>query len=1096
MKRALFFLIIGILVSCTADEKANNSGALFQKMSAEKTGVDFINEVEDQENFNILSYRNYYNGGGVAVGDINNDSLPDLFFTANMKANQLYLNKGNWQFENISVQAGIEGNKPWSTGVTMADVNGDGWLDIYVANSGDVSGANKKNELFINNKDNSFTEAAEEWGLANEGFGTHASFFDYDLDGDLDCYILNNSFKDPSKIDFKNVRDQRNDLEGDKLLQNNGSTFIDVSEQAGIYGSNTGFGLGVSVSDINQDQLPDIYISNDFWERDYLYINKGDGSFSEELTRKISMTSTSSMGADIADINNDGFVDIFSTDMLPTNHERLKKTTVFNDYKLEDLKYRADYHFQYTQNCLQINQQDGSFQEAAHFKGVAATDWSWAALLFDFDNNGTKDIYVSNGVYHDITDLDFSDFLEDQEAIKAVVEKKGRYDFRDFLDFLPSNKISNYAFVLQENGKYLNKAKNLGLGEASFSNGSAYADLDNDGDLDLVVNNVNMPCFIYQNYANQSTDNNYLKLGFKGEGKNPFGIGASVEIHTSEGAIISAQNYQSRGFQSATEPILTLGIGNASINKLIVNWPGRKQQEIVNPQINSFIELYEVDAAIPQVNSTKQNTWFQEITNSGLSKVKHQENLYNDFDHERLLMRMISTEGPEMVKGDLNGDGLEDFILLAAADQSNQVLLQTQNGKFKPKRQASFANDAKYESTCAVLVDLDGDKDLDVIIGSGGNEYQKGIDNFKTFAYLNDGQGNFSKSAKYAPNASGNLSTLQIINSGSSTTKMLFAGGRVIPGNYGLSPRSFLFIQDENGWKDITTKETGPLGLVTDALTVDLDDDGDDDLIIVGEWMPITILMNDKGSFTKLEVPNSSGLWQCISAADIDKNGTKDLILGNWGLNTKFQADQARPMTMYLADYDGNKKLDCIVNWYPPEDNKSYPFASKRDLTSQLPFLKKTILKNGDYAKMQYEDIFEELPANKLQMKSINYLSSAVLYNKGQGSFELTALPNEAQMTPIFSILAEDLNNDDQLDILMGGNFYGLKPEVGRIDGSKTVLFNVEENQIKYIPNHLSGIRVDGEIRNIQSLNSKGGGKQIVVARNNNTIKVFEKHFD
>ena len=596
-------IVIAVLLSMTGCNNEQPSGGseaqnqtidpqIFQLLSPEQTGINFNNEITDGEKFNIITYRNFYNGGGVAIGDINNDSLPDIYFTANQQPNKLYLNQGNLSFLDITETAGVSGTKAWSTGVTMSDINGDGLLDIYVCNSGDVEGGDKENELFINNGDLTFTEKAKDYNLGNPGYSTHAAFFDYDADGDLDCYILNNSFRDPSKIElYRKVREEAADTGGDKLMRNDNGQFVDATEEAGIYSSEIGFGLGVAVSDLNNDNWPDLYISNDFWERDYLYLNQGDGTFTEELTDRINYCSISSMGADIGDINNDGSPEIFTTDMLPADNYRLQTTTAFDPYHLEDLKYRANFHYQIAQNCLHLNDGDADFQEIALLSGVAATDWSWGALIFDFENDGKKDIYVSNGIARDLMSMDFRDFVADDKNSKKIIAEKDEFDQRDFISLMPSNALSNYAF--QDNGQltFKDRAEVLGLGQPSFSNGSAYGDLDNDGDLDLVVNNINQPCFVYRNQANPGGENHYLKIVFKGNEGNPFGIGAKV-IAQIEGSSFVAQNFNTRGFQSSIEPSILLGLGEVeTVPELKVIWPDGKAELLNKVSVDQTIVL-------------------------------------------------------------------------------------------------------------------------------------------------------------------------------------------------------------------------------------------------------------------------------------------------------------------------------------------------------------------------------------------------------------------------------------------------------------------------------------------------------------------------
>jgi hypothetical protein len=1091
LNNAWWLLCIAFVNSCT-DKKSENSEApaqLFHLLDARETKVDFVNEVTDGETFNILTYRNFYNGGGVAIGDINNDSLPDIYFTANQKKNKLYLNKGNFVFEDITDKASVGGNMQWSTGVTMADVNGDGFLDIYVCNSGDVDRNYKKNELFINNGDLTFTEKAKEYNLDNEGFTTHAAFFDYDQDGDLDCYILNNSFRDPAKIELYRAVRQQSSPGGHKLMRNDGNTFTDVTAEAGIYSSDIAFGLGVAVSDLNGDNLPDIYISNDFWERDYLYINQGNGKFSEELTSRINYCSTSSMGADIADLNNDGAPEIFTTDMLPGDNWRTKTTMAFDPYHLEDLKYRANYHYQITQNCLHLNNGAADFKEIGLLSGVAATDWSWGALIFDFENDGNKDIFVSNGILKDIMSMDFHDFLANE--VKGYnVSSQGKFDYRKFISNIPTQSLQNYAFSNVGNLAFTNNATALGLPEKSYSNGAAYGDLDNDGDEDLVVNNINSTCFIYRNDANKNPENHYLKVRFQGPDKNRFGIGAQVKLKMKD-SIEALQNYNTRGFQSSVEPLLLFGLGkNQNVDSLIVTWPDGKVQALTNVKSNQVITLKNSDAsAAPAVHPVNASSLYIAADDMIEGDATHHENRYNDFDDEILLVRMLSTEGPRIVKGDVNKDNLEDFVLLGAAGDPCKLFIQQPGGRFRFQSNPIFVNDKSFESTCGAFIDYDKDGDLDLVIGSGGNEPGMNKINFLWRLYQNNGSGIFSYAVKSIPPILGNFSTLKAGDIDNDGDDDLFLGARNVPGNYGLPPRSYLLVNDNGVWTDIAPQSLGNIGMVTDAAWSDIDKDGDKDLIVVGDWMPIHIFYNENGTFDNQKtIPNSSGWWTRIEAADIDGDGDDDYVLGNWGLNTKFKGTLAKPMTMYVNDFDKNGKSEFIINYYSPLDSVAYPFATKTELTAQIPSLKKQILKYADYGNKTYEMLFTpEQRSNALRYEA-NYMESAILWNN-KGNTDLQALPLEAQISPVFGIVVSDLDGDRKKDIWLGGNFYELKPQAGRHNASKGVLLKQSDNRVfKYITPEAAGIKVTGEVRDAAVIN-----KELLVARNNDKVLLFKK---
>jgi enediyne biosynthesis protein E4 len=1095
-----FFLVTGAIsigiISCNEkdqDRQIARSGELFQLIEPDKTGIDFINEVTDGEKFNILTYRNFYNGGGIAIGDINNDSLPDLYFTANQKKNKLYLNKGDFVFEDITDKAGVGGSMAWSTGVTMADVNGDGLLDIYVCNSGDVSGNLRRNELFINNGDLTFSERSKEYNLDNNGYSTHAAFFDYDLDGDLDCYILNNSFKDPAKIElYKKVREQPSEG-GHKLMRNDGNVFHDATLEAGIYSSDIAFGLGVAVSDLNADNLPDIYISNDFWERDYLYINKGNGNFSEELTTRIDYCSTSSMGADIADINNDGSPEIFTTDMLPGDNYRLKTTMAFDPYHLEDLKYRANYHYQITQNCLHLNDGKANFSEIGLLTGVAATDWSWGALIFDFENDGNKDIFVSNGILKDIMSMDFREFIADREKRKEVTGSENVTDYRPFISYMPSKPLSNYAFRNSGKLRFENRADSLGLSQKGFSNGAAYGDLDNDGDMDLVVNNINSVAFVYRNQTNNESGNHFLKLRFKGASKNPFGIGARVNIKTKSG-IQTLQNFNTRGFQSSIEPLLIFGLGSDPvIETLTVTWPDAKVQVMENVQADQTLVVeYENASAVKPASPKHPVAIFEEVAGKLIrGGATHHENRHNDFNYEILLPRMLSTEGPRVVVGDVNKDNLDDFILLGASGDTDKLFIQRADGSFTFKNSPVFTNDASFESTCGSLFDQDGDGDLDLMIGSGGNETEMSRESFFVRCYKNDGAGNFTGNPRGIPPVLGNFSVIEPDDFDNDGDMDVFIGARCVPGNYGLPPRSFLLVRENENWIDVTEASLGNVGMVTDASWTDVDSDGDRDLVVVGDWMPLKIFRNDNGSIKEpLDIPNSAGWWTRVGGADLDGDGDSDFVVGNWGLNTKFKASTQKPLTMFVNDFDNNGKSEFIINWYAPLDSVAYPFATKPELTSQLASLRKTILKYEDYGNKTYDSLFSQDVRSKSIRYEANYLQTAILWNNG-GKYDLEPLPLEAQMSPVFGIVADDLDGDGKPDIWLGGNFYALKPQAGRHNASRGV-FLKGVGEKSFVVQAGSGLYVQGEVRDAVMLRSKQT-KRMLVARNNESVLLFQK---
>ncbi|MBT8259601.1 MAG: VCBS repeat-containing protein [Bacteroidia bacterium] len=1099
----LMSLFALVLISCKKDTETQISEdkTLFTSLSSDYTGVDFINAVENQKDFNIFKYRNFYNGGGVALGDINNDGLDDIYLTGNMEANKLYLNKGNFKFEDISASAGVEGSKPWSTGVVMVDINSDGLLDIYVSNAGNMEGNNHNNDLYINNGDLTFSEKAEEYNLAETGFSTHASFFDYDKDGDLDAYILNNSNIPVTSLGYAEQRDLRAKNwnvphafkgVGDMLMRNDNGKFVDVSEDAGIYGSLIGFGLGIMITDINNDLYPDIYVSNDFYERDYLYINNQDGTFSEDIKNWTEHLCLSAMGIDVADINNDGLQDIFITDMLPDGDERVKSVMEFDGYNVFKLKQSKDFYQQYIQNTLQVNNGNGTFSEIAYYSDVSATDWSWSGLMFDMDNDGYRDIFVTNGINHDLTDLDFVDFFANEIIQKmAVTGKKESID--SIIAKMPVVPIPNYAFHNQKELKFKNMAEEWGLGVPGLSNGAAYGDLDNDGDLDLVVNNVNMESFIYRNNANELTDNNYIKFKFKGAQSNPFAIGTKVVLFVEDQEIMQ-ELIPSRGFQSSMSYDMVIGMGtHKKIDSIRVIWPDNRLTKIDSQAINQVLnfDIEQADSVFELKPETTKKTLFAEVSQD---LPAHTENAYNDFDIEGLIEKQLSQEGPAFATGDIDGDGNDDLFLGGSAGKSGVLLKYQNEGEFKEVKISVFDEFIYLEETAAAFFDADGDKDMDLLIASGGNQVnQKGA--FLNRLYLNDGMGNFELSSQTLPSTNDNVSVVAPNDFDQDGDLDVFIGSRSVVGVYGINPEHLMLENLGNGeFKDVTERvafDIKDAGMITDALWKDADSDGIDDLITVSDWGTPKIFKNNGRRLSSMStnLDELHGWWLTLEAEDIDNDGDIDFIFGNQGENIHYIPSEENVMKLWVNDFDNNGTIEQIMT--QTVDGKDKPLHQKKEIVNQMVSLKKRNLKASEYARKAIDELFDESIINNTLVKKAKYSSSLIAINNN-GSYEFKKLPPRAQFSCVCDISCVDVNNDGHKDLVVAGNNFEFKPQYSRLDANYgTVLLNDGNSNFKWENYDRSGFFVRGEVKHLDVIEDNQGNKFMVVAINDQSPKVF-----
>lgn len=1096
-KSALACISLALLFAC-AKPKVEKSSPLFLQVGQDSSGLTFSNDLSFDEEFNIFTYRNYYNGGGVALGDVNGDSLLDIYFTANMASNKLFLNRGNLKFEDVTEAAGVGGSRAWSTGVAMADINGDGLLDIYVCNSGDISGDNKQNELFINQGDGSFSEEAAAYGLADQGFSTHAVFFDYDKDGDLDVYLLNNSYQAIGSFNkMQNERPIRDAVGGDKLFKNENGKFVDVSEEAGIYGSLIGFGLGITIGDVNLDTWPDIFISNDFFEKDYLYINNQDGTFTESLESSMRSISAASMGADIADINGDGYLDIFVTDMLPESPERLKQVTTFENWDKFQFNKIHGYHYQFSRNMLHINNGNGTFSEMGRLANVEATDWSWGALIFDMDKDGKRDLFVANGIYQDITDLDYLNFIDDNETKMKIISDDG-VDYRALIDPIPVNPVSNYAFRNLGDLNFINKAEEWGLGEPIHSNGAAYGDLDNDGDLDLVINNVNKPAQLFHNQSEDQLPHHSIQLSLIGQGLNTGGIGAQIRLMTATDTLY-AEQMPNRGFQSSVDPRIYFGLGESrEIKAVQVLWPSGKLSVIPNPKADQILQIKESDAAemLPSENffPVKKDKFFSLQPENSIA-FEHVENTVVDFDRDRLTYHMYSTEGPALAKGDFNNDGFEDLFFGGAKGFPGQLFIQNASGEFRALRTSVFDPDKDSEDTDALFFDADGDGDLDLFVTSGGNESPLNALDLADRLYLNTGDGTFAKSEQSGfANLRGSSSTVQALDVNQDGAQDLFVGGRLVPFVYGAPASSALWINDGNGNFSEQSSSLAPVfkdfGLVTAALTVDWDQDQREDLLVLREWDAPAFFRNTSKGLEFIEMPELAGLkgwYRSIAMGDFNEDGIPDFVLGNHGENTRFKASKERPIWMHVNDFDRNGAIEHIT--VQVVEGVQIPFTLKHELEKQVPAIKKKYLKYSNYNNQSLEQIFPAEVLNESIIKELEELASGVLLSKATGSYEWKRLPRMAQKSWTFAISVLDLNADGHEDLILGGNLTQAKPEVGKYDGSHgEVLLGDGTGDFRFWPNLSHGMFLSGDVREMTTL----GTKRILVVKNNAKAEIWK----
>ncbi len=1093
---ASLLLLIG---GCTGSKEP----PVFEVLDNSRTGLDFNNKLTPTQEFNMFKYMYFYNGGGVGAGDFNNDGLTDLFFTANQGENKLYINTGGLHFKDATHDANIPEDSAWSTGVSVVDINNDGLLDIYICRVGKYETLKGHNLLLVctgidKNGIPHYEDRSHAYGLDFSGFSTQAVFFDYDQDGDLDMFLLNHSVhQNGSFAERKHFLGTYNELSGDRMYRNDGNVFTDVTKQTGINSSAISYGLGVAVADINLDGYPDLYIGNDFHENDYLYINQHDGTFKEELTSRIMHTSQYSMGVDVADVTNDGYPEIISMDMLPSDPYILKRSEGEDAFDIFHLKIGYGYGYQYTRNNLQLNQRNGLFSEMGLYSGVAATDWSWAPLWMDFDNDGKKDLFISNGIPKRMNDIDYINFVSNGDIQSKIKSNSLAETDMSLIDKFPQIKIPNKFFQNNGNMNFNDLEKRIKGDRPTYSNGALYADLDNDGDLDIVVNNIDEPAMLYANRSNDKKDKAFAEIKLKGPAQNVNAIGTKV-ILFAEGGIRTYEKNPTKGFQSSMETPLHIGLDKTKVDSAFLVWPDNSFQRIqFTTGKSQYVFAY--TKGLPVFDYAHITSYWPNHSKTVVDITKqvdlsylHTENAFNEFNREPLMPHMVSTEGPALAVADINHDGLEDVFIGSSKENKGMVLLQQASGKFIRLPQPALDKDSVYESVDANWTDVNNDGHLDLVLASGGNEYYGQEEYLQPRVYLNDGKGGLSKLEHAFDNIFLTASCIVPYDFNGDGFVDLFVGGRSVSFAYGEIPSSYLLQNDGKGhFKDVTAthaKDLSKAGMITRALWFDIDKDGDKDLLICSEWGGIDAYINTKGIFVKKVLSDKKGWWNYILPVDIDNDGDIDLVAGNLGLNSRLKASDVKPVRLYYEDFDGNGKKEQVLTYYV--NDKELPFANKAELEKQMPILKKKYLYAEDFAKASVKDIFGSDKLGSATVFTADYFSNAILINQGNLNFITQALPWQAQLTSYRDAVVVNANDDNLPDILMMGNYYDNNIQMGRYDaGYGTLLIN--KGNARFEVEGLNGTQVKGQVRRIRSIEI-GKKQAFILARNSDSAMVIQ----